>query len=35
MAHRVVWWRLIVAAPMCPPVSSCKGATIIKYFHEK
>ena len=35
MAHRVVWWRWVVAAPMCPPVSSCKGATIIKYFHEK
>ena len=27
--------RWVVAAPMCPPVSSCKGATIIKYFHEK
>ena len=29
MAHRVVWWSLVGAAPVCPPVSPCKGASIV------
>ena len=35
MAHHMVWWRWVGAVPVCPPVSPHKGATIIKYFHEK
>ena len=31
MAHHVVWWRLVGAMPMCPPVSLCKGASIVQY----
>ena len=30
MAHRMVWWRLVGAVPVCPPVSPCKGASIVK-----
>ena len=30
MAHRVVWWRLVGAVPVCPPVSPCKGASIVQ-----
>ena len=29
MAHRVVWWSLVGAAPVCPPVSPCRGASIV------
>ena len=29
MAHRVVWWRLVGAVPVCPPVSPCKGASVV------
>ena len=29
MAYRVVWWRLVGAVPVCPPVSPHKGASII------
>ena len=28
-AHRVVWWGLVGAVPMCPPVSPHKGASIV------
>ena len=28
-AHRAVWWRLVGAAPMCPPESPCRGASIV------
>ena len=28
-AHRVVWWGLVGAVPMCPPVSLHKGASIV------
>ena len=28
--HRVVWWRLVGAVPVCPPVSSCRGAPSLK-----
>ena len=28
-ALRVVWWGLVGAVPMCPPVSPCKGASIV------
>ena len=31
MAHRMVWWRLVGAVPVCPPVSPCKGASVVKY----
>ena len=30
MAHRVVWWSLVGAVPVCPPVSPHKGASIVK-----
>ena len=30
MAHRVVWWGLVGAVPVCPPVSPCKGAFAVK-----
>ena len=29
MAHRMVWWRLVGAAPVCPPVSPHKGASVV------
>ena len=29
MALRVVWWRWVGAAPVCPPVSPYRGASII------
>ena len=29
-AHCVVWWRLVGAVPVCPPVSPCKGASIVQ-----
>ena len=25
----MAWWRLVGAVPVCPPVSPCKGASII------
>ena len=31
MAHRVVWWRLVGAVPVCPPVSPHKGASVVKF----
>ena len=31
MAHRVVWWRLVGAAPVCLPVSPHKGASIVQF----
>ena len=31
MEHRVVWWRWVGAVPMCPPASSCKGASIVQF----
>ena len=31
MTHRVVWWRLVGAVPMCPPASPCKGASIVRF----
>ena len=31
MAHRVVWWSLVGAVPVCPPVSPCKGASIVQF----
>ena len=31
MAHRVVWWRLVGAVPVCPPVSPHKGASIVQF----
>ena len=34
MAHRVVWWRLVGAVPVCPPVSPCKGASIVILAHH-
>ena len=34
IAHRVVWWRLVGAAPVCPPVSPCKGASIVIPAHN-
>ena len=30
-AHRMVWWRLVGAAPVCPPVSPHKGASIVQF----
>ena len=29
-AHRVVWWSLVGAAPVCPPASPYKGASAVK-----
>ena len=29
-AHCVVWWSLVGAVPVCPPVSPHKGASIVK-----
>ena len=26
-----IWWRLVGAAPMCPPASPSKGAPIVKF----
>ena len=31
MTHRVVWWRLVGAVPVCPPMSPHKGASIVQY----
>ena len=31
MTRRVVWWRWVGAVPVCPPVSPCKGASIVKF----
>ena len=31
IALRVVWWRLVGAAPVCPPVSPCRGASIVQF----
>ena len=28
-AHRVIWWSLVGAVPVCPPVSPCKGTSIV------
>ena len=33
MAHRVVWWSLVGAVPVCPPVSPHKGASIVHSPH--
>ena len=30
MAYRVVWWGVVGAVPVCPPVSPHKGASIVK-----
>ena len=30
MAYRVVWWRLVGAVPVCPPVSPHKGAFVVR-----
>ena len=30
-AHRAVWWRLVGAVPVCPPVSPQKGASIVQF----
>ena len=30
-AHCVVWWRLVGAVPVCPPVSPCRGASIVQF----
>ena len=27
----MVWWRLVGAVPMCPPVSPHKGASVVKF----
>ena len=32
--HRVVWWRLVGAVPMCPPASPHKGASIVIPAHN-
>ena len=32
MTHRVVWWRWVGAVPVCPPVSPCKGASIVQFL---
>ena len=29
MVHRVVWWRWVGAAPVCPPASLHKGASVV------
>ena len=29
MEHRVVWWRWVGAAPVCPPVSPSRGVSIV------
>ena len=29
--RRKIWWRLVGAVPVCPPVSPCKGAFIVKF----
>ena len=26
-----IWWSLVGAVPVCPPVSPCKGASVVKY----
>ena len=31
--HRVVWWRLVGAVPMCPPVSPYEGASVVHSPH--
>ena len=31
MTHRVVWWRLVGAVPMCPPASPCRGASVVQF----
>ena len=31
MAHHMVWWRLVGAVPVCPPVSPHKGASIVQF----
>ena len=31
MAHCVVWWRLVGAVPVCPPVPPHKGASIVQF----
>ena len=33
MEHRVVWWRWVGAAPVCPPVSPHRGASIVQSPH--
>ena len=33
MAYRVVWWSLVGAVPMCPPVSPHEGAFIVHSPH--
>ncbi|WP_315357007.1 hypothetical protein [Segatella oulorum] len=31
MAHRMVWWSLVGAVPVCPPASPHKGAAVVKF----
>ena len=31
MAYRVVWWGLVGAVPMCPPVPPHRGASIVQF----
>ena len=31
MAYRVVWWSVVGAAPVCPPVSPSKGASVVQF----
>ena len=26
-----IWWRLVGAVPVCPPVSPCRGASVVKF----
>ena len=33
MAHRMVWWSWVGAVPVCPPVSPCRGASIVQFLH--
>ena len=27
--RRKIWWRLVGAVPVCPPVSPCRGASVV------